>query len=501
MPRSKPIRRPRKERKIGSRLMRGIIFIMLLTVLIPVIAYNNLPEWVYYLTPATRLWIVTEEISAAYEAGDLLQTLKDSETHYETIIEITDTEGRFVYSSRALQNTLPDDLSKAPPVDDSYLLDYATKFGSKNANGKGYLIKEYEGKNYTVTFLDCYVYLSSGDCVDVNMQVSQMSSTTKISMIVSFLVIMISIILALLVIYKYIKRITQPVDDMVKTTENMARLDFSKKCPRGTITELNSLADSINELSSALDTALTDLKEKNQKLEEDIENERTLDNLRQTFISGISHELKTPIAIIQGYAEGAKMFYAAGNAETADSYCDTIMQESVRMNEMIMKLLEITKYSSGAYEPEREDFELREFAQEWFDRNEGVLSEKGITYEESFKESFLNDYDNGMGPTEIFRKHGFDTGVLGKDRIANFTRRVKDQSKRETGFEDQRKNSSGRPRTKDLTDEERIQRLKLKIKTLKQENDFLKRVRYINRKQLSKQNSQQEKNTDSSKGI
>ncbi len=98
------------------------------------------------------------------------------------------------------------------------------------------------------------------------------------------------------------------------------------------------------------------------------------------------------------------------------------------------------------------------------------VSEKGITYEESFKESFLNDYDNGMGPTEIFRKHGFDTGALGKE-------------------------------TKDLTDEERIQRLKLKIKTLKQENDFLKRVRYINRKQLSKQNSQQEKNTDSSKGI
>ena len=393
MPRSKPIRRPRKERKIGSRLMRGIIFIMLLTVLIPVIAYNNLPEWVYYLTPATRLWIVTEEISAAYEAGDLLQTLKDSETHYETIIEITNADGRLVYSSRALQNTLPDDLSKATPVDDSYLLDYATKFGSKNASGKGYLIKEYEGKNYTVTFLDCYVYLSSGDCVDVNMQVSQMSSTTKISMIVSFLVIMISIILALLVIYKYIKRITQPVDDMVKTTENMARLDFSKKCPRGTITELNSLADSINELSSALDTALTDLKEKNQQLEEDIENERTIDNLRQTFISGISHELKTPIAIIQGYAEGAKMFYAAGNAETADSYCDTIMQESVRMNEMIMKLLEITKYSSGAYEPEREDFELREFAQEWFDRNEGVLSEKGITYENTVPEGIFGNGD------------------------------------------------------------------------------------------------------------
>ena len=129
------------------------------------------------------------------------------------------------------------------------------------------------------------------------------------------------------------------------------------------------------------------------------------------------------------------------------------------------------------------------------------VSEKGITYEEGFKELFLIDYNNGMGPTEIFRKYGFDTAALGKDRITNFCRRAKDQSKRETGFEDQRKYSSGRPRTKDLTDEEKIQRLELKIKTLKQENDFLKRVRFINRKQLSKQNSLQKKNTDSSKGI
>lgn len=129
------------------------------------------------------------------------------------------------------------------------------------------------------------------------------------------------------------------------------------------------------------------------------------------------------------------------------------------------------------------------------------VSEKGITYEEGFKELFLIDFNNGMRPTEIFRKYGFDTDVLGYDRIRSFSRRAKDQSEREAGFEDQRKHSSGRPRTKDLTDEERIQRLELKIKTLKQENDFLKRVRFINRKQLSKQNSLQKKNTDSSKGI
>ena len=75
------------------------------------------------------------------------------------------------------------------------------------------------------------------------------------------------------------------------------------------------------------------------------------------------------------------MFYAAGNAESADAYCDVIADEAGRMNAMIMKLLEITKYSSGAYEPVREDFDLRELVQDWFDRNETLLREKEIVWE------------------------------------------------------------------------------------------------------------------------
>ena len=129
------------------------------------------------------------------------------------------------------------------------------------------------------------------------------------------------------------------------------------------------------------------------------------------------------------------------------------------------------------------------------------VSEKGITYEEGFKKLFVIDYESGLGPTEIFRKYGFDTDALGNDRIYGFVRRVKNQSKRQSGFEDQRKYTSGRPRTKDLSDEEKIQRLELKIQTLKQENDFLKSVRYLNRKSLSKKTSQSEKSTNSSKEI
>lgn len=129
------------------------------------------------------------------------------------------------------------------------------------------------------------------------------------------------------------------------------------------------------------------------------------------------------------------------------------------------------------------------------------VSNKAITYEEGFKEYFIREYENGKNPSLIFKEAGFDTNVLGYRRIDSFSKRVRKQNKRIEGFEDQRKYSSGRPRTKDLTPEEKIDRLEAQNRLLRQENDFLKRVRYLNRRSLSKteKTSQSGKSTSSSK--
>lgn len=91
-----------------------------------------------------------------------------------------------------------------------------------------------------------------------------------------------------------------------------------------------------------------------------------------------------------------------------------------------------------------------------------------------------------MMPGNIFRKYGFDPHMLGSSRTHKFTNRVRKEVAREEGFKDTRGTKSGRPSTKDLTIEEQLERLKQKNKILQQENDFLKRVRFINRKQISK---------------
>ncbi len=380
MARSKPRIRAEKEKNIRSRLMRGIVVIILLTVLIPVIAYNWMPEWVYYLVPATRLWIATEELTGAYGEG-FLDKLTDIEKEYDAAIEVYTEDERLVYSTKAVITSLPADLNEAETIDGAFGYQYVTQYGERKPGGKSFLIKTYNTGAATVTFIDCCQAMSEGGWVEAYIQVSQISTTTKITFLIAFLAIMFFIALAMLAIWFYIKRFTNPVNKMVEVTGQMAQLDFSRTCPHTGLTELNELSTGINEMSRALDAALTDLKQKNDKLQEDIANERTIDNLRQTFVAGISHELKTPIAIIQGYAEGAKMFYASGNVKAADEYCDVIIRETGRMNAMIVKLLEITKYTSGAYEPQREDFDLYDFVSDTVDVNAELLSEQGVAYE------------------------------------------------------------------------------------------------------------------------
>ena len=113
-------------------------------------------------------------------------------------------------------------------------------------------------------------------------------------------------------------------------------------------------------------------------------------------------------------------------------------------------------------------------------------SKKSITYSEEFKELYWIDYQNGMQPIELFKKYGFDPYALGSRRRDNFTNRLKKQAAREDGFKDTRSKNSGRPSTKELSLEVQLERLKHKNEVLQQENDFLKRVRFINRKQITK---------------
>ena len=146
--------------------------------------------------------------------------------------------------------------------------------------------------------------------------------------------------------YLFATIFTRPVITINSTTKRIADLDFSEKCPSFRISELDELSKSINTLSSSLESALNSLKIENQQLEHDIEKERSLEKTRRNFVANASHELKTPISIIQGYAEGMK--YGIG-CDSTEEFCDIIIEEAEKMNQLIIKLLEFLHIGSGEF--------------------------------------------------------------------------------------------------------------------------------------------------------
>jgi signal transduction histidine kinase len=190
-------------------------------------------------------------------------------------------------------------------------------------------------------------------CVSSIQPIKEASEVASEFYIYLFLgLIAVSIILALI----YSNFISKPLVTLTRAANRISSMDFSIVCETNRDDEIGSLAKSLNFLSKNLETALLDLQTKNKKLEDDIEKERQLEDMRKDFISNVSHELKTPIGIIEGYAEGLKDGIVSG--EDANMYLETIIDESKKMSVLVTNMLELSKLESGTIKPSFEAFNI-----------------------------------------------------------------------------------------------------------------------------------------------
>ncbi|GIM28656.1 two-component sensor histidine kinase [Clostridium polyendosporum] len=166
------------------------------------------------------------------------------------------------------------------------------------------------------------------------------------------------LIIGLILSLIYTNTISKPLLKLNKTAKKMSSMDFTEKYEEDREDEIGNLGKTLNFLSNNLSKALDELKEKNKKLEEDIEKERKLDKLRKDFIASVSHELKTPIGIIEGYAEGLKDNIVEGESKTL--YLDIIIDEAQKMNKLVLDMLELSKLESGNIKLKFELFDIVE---------------------------------------------------------------------------------------------------------------------------------------------
>lgn len=184
------------------------------------------------------------------------------------------------------------------------------------------------------------------------------SISNRFLLYIGLALISISVIL----IWYFSKRLTDPILELAVLSEKMANLDFDAKYTSGGSNEIGELGANFNRMSQKLESTISELKSANNSLQKDIEQKEKLEKMRNDFLGNVSHELKTPIALIQGYAEGLKEG-VNDDPESREFYCDVIMDEAAKMNEMVKNLLTLNQLEFGDEDIVFERFNLTELIQ------------------------------------------------------------------------------------------------------------------------------------------
>ena len=173
------------------------------------------------------------------------------------------------------------------------------------------------------------------------------------------------------------RKIARPILELTEISRRMTNLDFNVKYQGRGRNEIDQLGEHINQLSQTLEKTISELKSANNELQIDIEKKTQIDEMRKEFLSNVSHELKTPLALIQGYAEGLSECVNEDEG-SRDFYCEVIMDEADKMNQMVKKLLTLNQLEFGNDMISMERFDLTELIQGVVSASSILLEQKGI---------------------------------------------------------------------------------------------------------------------------
>jgi signal transduction histidine kinase len=195
-------------------------------------------------------------------------------------------------------------------------------------------------------YLEMWGVLDNGNLFLIRSPLESIRDSAKIAnKFLAYIGIIVTLVSALL-IWFVTTRITKPIMELKDISARMTNLDFEMHYKSRGKNEIDLLGEHMNQLSDTLEKTISELKTANNELQRDIEKKEEIDEMRKEFLANVSHELKTPIALIQGYAEGLKEGIHDDD-ESKDFYCDVIIDESGKMNNMVKKLLTLNQLEFG----------------------------------------------------------------------------------------------------------------------------------------------------------
>jgi signal transduction histidine kinase len=177
----------------------------------------------------------------------------------------------------------------------------------------------------------------------------------------------------------------KPINKLCQLSIKISNLQFDEKYNETSNKEIDLLGHNLNNLSESLEEALNKLTETNLKLEEELKQKIEIDEMRKDFISNVSHELKTPLQIIRGYSEGLMDC----DEEDRDFYCEVIVDESKKMNDMVVQLINLNQIEFGSVELCLENIDIVELTKGVIQNLDLIIKDKGVNIEYYGPESLI----------------------------------------------------------------------------------------------------------------
>ena len=292
---------------------------------------------------------------------DLESELEKIEIQNNFDIRITDEDNMYIYNSN-----------------NNFFPIYKDNIGELVENTENFKIVRQKDFRNGLTYVILSGKFDNGYHLHIRIPVTSIQDSVRISNHFLLLMAGFTIIISAILVSVISKKFTEPILELNKIATEMANLDFSHKYRiKDADDEIDNLGKSINTMSDTLEQTINQLRNTNIELEKDIEEKSKIDEMRKSFISDVSHELKTPIALIQGYSEGL-LENVNSDEESRKFYAEVILDETNKMDRLVKQLLELMKLEYGKREFNNKTFNIVEVEQEVIRNSKVLLDEAQV---------------------------------------------------------------------------------------------------------------------------
>lgn len=369
--------RLQKSKSIRIKLFTSLCIVIVLTILFLIIINNLVLETFYIYNKKEVVKDIFEQIDNKYNNLDSLEEIEEfikfeSSKNNLDILIYNKTNNIMITNDK----TRIDSMQRLKNIIE---INENSKFGETLYNAQNVVIKTAKDNLNNRNYIVLMAKLGDSTELYIRTPISAIKESLRISNKVLIMVGAISVIVSGVIASIVSKRFSNPILELNNIAKQMSKLDFSKKyVPSESDDEIDELGLSINMMSDKLEETINELRKNNDELERDIKQKSKIDEMRTQFISDVSHELKTPIALIQGYAEGL-VENVNEDEESRKFYAEVILDEADKMDKLVKQLLELMKLEYGKREFNNDKFDIVSLITEVLRKCDVMIKEHNIS--------------------------------------------------------------------------------------------------------------------------